>query len=202
MNNALDQFIYTCESMQIADEALAELGLMTILCAGIGLPIAAYIKLHEDVFKNSNFAKKNNKNINTEYSNFKKEYEERNRLISEDDFKRFAIKKVNEAKADIKKSVAKINSSKDTLAEITNKVEKAAKSWDCSNKYKIVYDDSGDYIEIIDADQGIRIDLSYIVEDIAKAISAKYHEDVKYGLISVDSGDGDEGCIYIESKYI
>ena len=55
-----------------------------------------------------------------------------------------------------------------------------------------------DYIEIFDCDQDERIDIYEIIENIAK--TAIKRNPKMAARADVDTGDGDEGCVYVKPK--
>jgi hypothetical protein len=101
-------------------------------------------------------------------------------------------------KSDINKMVSKLKQDSKVKAQI----EKTLQDYKNQNpnkniSYKFVcnpkeFDSKGGYIEIIDADQGIKIKLHGIIYDMCNVLGIKYGNWIDFG-----DGDGDEGCIYL-----
>jgi hypothetical protein len=104
---------------------------------------------------------------------------------------------ITNIKSDIKKIVQEFK----TDPKVTTKIKKSLKAdieKGDSADYRLVYDDQGDYIEIIDGDQSVKISLHWIISDIENAIEIKYKKEISLRLVSISTGDGDEGCIYVD----
>ena len=72
------------------------------------------------------------------------------------------------------------------------------------NEYKLICDVEKDsnslLITIIDGHQETRIALSFILTDVCRLIRMKYKNIFKSFDLSIDTGDGDEGSIYISKS--
>jgi uncharacterized membrane-anchored protein YhcB (DUF1043 family) len=115
--------------------------------------------------------------------------------------------------SDIKKMLSKINQeAKIKDSKISLKIQESIKSFKenypekhYSEKYKLSMDmsDMGDdsgYIYIIEADQVLTNELSWILQDIADALKIKYKDEIATKFLHIGTGDGDEGCIYINDN--
>lgn len=110
-------------------------------------------------------------------------------------------KLIDDVTNDAKKIVDGMKKDPKLKAAINEKLEKLAKDGDYTKeelKAKIVFNNEGDYIEIIDGSQDVRIELSFIISNIIDVLENKYAEAVALDAINISSGDGDEGCLYIE----
>jgi hypothetical protein len=106
-------------------------------------------------------------------------------------------KTLENMKADVKKIVNELNSNPSVKKQIEDSF-KSHKGYLSSKDYKLVFQDNGDYIEIVDAEQDVREILSWIIYDINETLHLKYAEAIKLGIVTISEGDGDEGCLYIE----
>ena len=63
-----------------------------------------------------------------------------------------------------------------------------------------LYDEKYGYeiIEIINGSQMIRTKLGYVINDIAYIIKKKYTQPIKDFNLKISTGDGDEGCFYMD----
>lgn len=150
------------------------------------------------------------------YQAYKKIKEERKRkLVKEKENGEFKKKKeeylsknshtkdsiINAMQNDVKKMVNKAKTDKSILGKMKADVEREAEKWELTTsekKFSLTYIDYGDCIEIIDGMQEVHIILSWFIDDMATVLHEKYSDAITYGLVTVGTGDGDEGCIYIE----
>ena len=104
------------------------------------------------------------------------------------------------AKKDIQLMVQKIKNDPKTK-EVIKKQQTILKTqgYSSSNieKPSFTYIDNGEYIEIINGHQYMRSALVFILDKMVTTLNKKYANEIKNKLISFDTGDGDEGCIYI-----
>lgn len=94
---------------------------------------------------------------------------------------------IKKLEAILKKIVAKYNSDSKIKAKLK---ELGASKLTCD------FENNGKnegYFIISDDDQGIRIELSDIIDDIAE----DFKNEINNSQIYISTGDGDEGCIYI-----
>lgn len=89
--------------------------------------------------------------------------------------------------------------------ELQNKIKESAKKYDIDLKKipKFVMDpfessDTEIILIVLDEDQMVRIALNSITYDIAEKVEKILND--KGIKVSIDIGDGDEGCIYIQSS--
>jgi hypothetical protein len=100
-----------------------------------------------------------------------------------------------EMRTDLKKMVAEAKKN----TEIQAKCKQTLAKKDLENgKFSITYNDEGDFIEIIKGDQEVKSALHWLIKDFEAALKAKYADAIKYKVVELSSGDGDEGCLYIE----
>jgi hypothetical protein len=102
---------------------------------------------------------------------------------------------INEMKADVRKMVQKLKSDDSVKAKCKKSLAEDGLEKD---SYSITYVDNGDYIEIIEGSQEVNESLSWIIDDLVSALKTKYADAIKYKVVELSSGDGDEGCLYIE----
>jgi len=64
--------------------------------------------------------------------------------------------------------------------------------------FNVYFDDDEEWFEIIDSEQDVRIEFGDIVYDLADKLKSKYGDLIHAFGYSLGTGDGDEGCIYLE----
>lgn len=185
----IKEFITTCESLMIGEDDVAMEGVadlvVTIGLIAIGLGIRNY-KDH-----------KRDKENKTKRNKYEKQREEKldEKRQTQDELK-VQFRQVHE---DIKKIVMALKRDKDLSLKISDKLKTSELTENYSKmelKYVLISDifEQGDddlIVEVIDADQMVRVELSFILWDIVKVLEVKYQK------LSFGTGDGDEGCIYV-----
>lgn len=213
----IDKFIETCESLMInedeicvATEAIGEIASLVFV---IGVAAAStgliYSQLKSDLREISKDLKgQSNKRSAIKKKikdNAKKELENQYGNIKQIDPKEMN-KMIDSAYTDIKKIVADLNKSTEFKKEVRDEIDKymvnsknrgypvtksemqfklIAEEFERGNKPPYMI------IEVISGTQEVRLALSFVIWNIAEIIEAKYPA------LSIGTGDGDEGCIYI-----
>lgn len=113
-------------------------------------------------------------------------------------------KLIQNMKNDIKKMVDKAKMDKKFMDDLKKRVADELPKYGedpSNNRFKLIYRDWWeDYVELVDADQIVTSILTkiFIRDVIQKALEIKYVEPIKLGIVKLDTGDGDEGCLYFE----
>ena len=124
-----------------------------------------------------------------------------------DDIKVATEKAVKVIITDVEKMVSKMKRDQKVKELINKSVDEFKKEYpddDASYELTCVQHEMGKdkngiyggYLEIIDADQELKIEMSWILHDIVNALKIKYPDECAV-IINFSTGDGDEGCVYI-----
>lgn len=112
-----------------------------------------------------------------------------------DDLQKFLI-------SETKKLISKMKSSPDFKKKIKQSVDEYKKEFpDDSDYYEIkcdIFEDTRDslILEIVDGEQDMRIQLHWILKVLEESLEIKYSPILEYHRTYIDTGDGDEGCLY------
>ena len=111
-------------------------------------------------------------------------------------------KLIQNMKNDIKKMVNKAKMDKKFMDDLKKRVaDKLLPKYgeDPSNyRFKLVYRDWGDHVELVEADYIVVSTLTkiFIKDVIQKTLEIKYVEPIKLGIVKLNIGNGEEGCLF------
>ena len=111
-------------------------------------------------------------------------------------------KLIQNMKNDIKKMVDKAKMDKKFMDDLKKRVaDKLLPKYgeDPSNyRFKLVYRDWGDHVELVEADYIVVSTLTkiFIQDVIQKTLEIKYVEPIKLGIVKLSIGNGEEGCLF------
>lgn len=198
----IDKLIQSCESYMITDDDIITesatglaVGLIAISVISGSVALAAKKLLNNDEIKKLKDKIKQKSQVSTSIA----PKQSTPRVSAE-----IGKKLLSDAYLDIQKIVKEYQKNPEIKSHIKSLIDKFAK--EAANdgnpmsksdlQFKLIcdiFEESNEelIVEIIDGSQEIRITLGSIVYDIANAISIKYPQ------LNVETGDGDEGCIYL-----
>ncbi len=185
----IDKFIETCESLIIdevdisMESTVGGIFILSLIAFSIGISIQDHKKYkvrQAGLRKNSR----------------KREEENKNRKQTEIEIKT----QFSQVYADTKKIVNVLKRDKGVESKINNALKNSELVEGLSKKdleYELLskifeQSDTEMIIEIIDAEQMVRTEMSFILDNITEILQ------VKYPKLNFNTGDGDEGCIYVK----
>lgn len=195
-----------------AKESLASIGIMTVICAALGISqkLKNRKKEKEEKAKNKAIQEKHEQALKEAFDKIDKIYKLSS--MTKDEYRAFLKKMYAQVENDLRKILKPLNS-KEVLDRLKEDYINDAKSYykDDPNKLKQeisyannvfkpglfkIYENAGDYICITGTDQDINVICSGVIADVAEALELKYSDFCDAGLFGVGTGDGDEGCVY------
>lgn len=195
-----------------AKESLASIGIMTVICAALGISqkLKNRKKEKEEKAKNKAIQEKHDQALKEAFDKIDKTYKLSS--MSKDEYRAFLKKMYIQVENDLRKILKPLNS-KEVLDRLKEDYINDVKSYykDDPNKLKQeisyanntfkpglfkIYDNAGDYICITGTDQDINVICSGVIGGVADALELKYSDFCDAGLFSVGTGDGDEGSVY------
>ena len=105
--------------------------------------------------------------------------------------------------SDVRKIVALCNKSPDVKKKFEESFKKHFTEDELKDKDTFDFNglhvvDDWDYTEIIDGNQEVRMALSWFIDDLVDVLKEKWSEALRDYKVTIGSGDGDEGCIYLD----